>query len=313
MNYEIQLNGFPVQIMLSQGREIPRVGCLGPVGTYTEEATNVLLNGHLGNLKVDFLKTNGEVIRRVDAGDYDIGVVPRENSTEGDVMEVLRELVHTRHLSILGETIIPIQHMLLGKPGQPVEEVYSHIQALGQCRAYLLSHYPDARQISTPSTADGAKQIEDKPNAVAIASRRVAEMSGLPIIAANIGDIGNNSTRFILVGIGETTPTGQDNTTVGFVPREDRIGMLADCLRLLAKYGINLNKIDSHPTGNPIGIFREYMMLANLDGHWKDPPVKSALMELETTYCAYLKIFGSYRKAEVPEGVREPGVLNGNL
>lgn len=309
MNYEMQLNGSSIQIMLEQGREKPKVGLLGPAGTYTEEAAEKILHGNLGNFDISYLPTNGEVVRRVDAGDYDIGIVPAENSTEGDVVEVLRALVHTHRLSMLGETIIRIGHVLIGRTNQPILEVYSHVQALGQCRAFLLSNYPDARQISTPSTADGAVQIKDKPYAAAIASRRVAEISGLPILAENIGDFKDNSTRFVMVGRGETNPTEEkDSTTLVFVPKEDRAGILARCLTALASYGINLTKIDSHPSG----IMRSYMFLLTLDGHQKNPVVKAAIEDLRATYCTSLRILGSYRKAEIPQGATEPGDLNGN-
>lgn len=308
MNYEMQLNGHSIQVKLDQGRQKPRVGLLGPVGTYTEEAGGVILNGHMANFDVNYLLTNGDVVRRVDTGEYDIGIAPVENSTEGDVVEVLRALVRTRHLSILGETVRPIQHMLIGKPNELLTEVYSHVQALGQCRGYLLTHYPEIVQVSTDSTAAAVEKIKDKPHAAAIASRRVAEIFGLPIMAADIGDVKGNSTRFIMVGRGETNPTSRDSTTLVFVPKEDRAGILARCLTALASYGINLTKIDSHPSG----IMRRYMFLLTLDGHQKDPTVKSAIEDLRTTYCASLRILGSYRKAEIPQGAKEPGDLNGN-
>lgn len=312
MNYEMELNGSNIQIMLEQGREKPRVGFLGPAGTYTEEATERILNSQMGKFDISYLSTNGEVVRRVDVGDYDIGIVPVENSTEGDVMDVLRALVHTHRLSMLGETILRIEHVLIGRNNQPIQEVYSHVQALGQCRAFLLSNYPGAIQISTPSTAAGVAQLKDKPNAAAIASRRAAEISGFPILADNIGDVKDNSTRFVLLGRGKTNPTNdpdkKDSTTLVFVPKEDRAGILARCLTALASYGINLTKIDSHPTG----IMRAYMFLLTLDGHQQDPVVRAAIEDLRATYCASLKILGSYRKAEVPEGTKEPGFLNGS-
>lgn len=309
MSMEILVNNYPVQIKIAEGREKPRVAFLGPKGTYTEEATHTILNGNIDQFDLSLLANNGEVVRRVNDGDFDIGIVPVENSTEGDVMEVLRELVRAHRVNVLGETIRRIEHMLIGRPGEPIEEIYSHVQALGQCRAFLLANYPQARQISTPSTADGVEQIKDKPNAAAIASRRVAEMSGLSILAENIGDMKGNSTRFLMIGRGETQPTGEDTTSLVFVPKEDYPGILWECLGVFRMHGINLTKIDSHPTGR----LREYMFMASLDGHQVDDIVRRALTLLEEQYCSSIRRLGSYRKAQLPEGVREPGAINGVL
>ena len=129
----------------------------------------------------------------------------------------------------------------------------------------------------------------------------------MPILAEDIGDVRGNSTRFLMLGRGETDSTGQDSTALIFVPKGDRPGILARCLTALASYGINLTKLDSRPTG----VMREYAFWITMDGHLKDPMVKRGIDDLRETYCSSLRILGSYRKADLPEGVRDPGVING--
>src|SRR3989344_6053599 len=110
-----------------------------------------------------------------------------------------------------------------------------------------------------------------------------------------------------MLGRGETNPTGQDSTALIFIPRGDRPGILARCLTALASYGINLSKIDSRPTG----VMREYAFWITMDGHYQDEKIRRGIKDLENTYCKSLRILGSYRKATLPEGVRDPGVING--
>lgn len=304
---EILINDHPVRIELVQGRTKPKVACLGPEGTYTEAARYALLRDYLAEMEASFLPTNPAIVQQVDSEDFDLGIVAVENATEGNVHEVLREFNHARNITILGETILGIQHMLIGWPGETINTIYSHPQALGQCRTYLLNNLPDARQEASLSTAAAVEVVMKDKKAAAIASRRAAQLSNMPILAEDIGDIKGNSTRFLMIGRGETYPTGRDSTAVVFVPKEDQAGILARCLTTLASYGINLTSIESRPTG----LMRQYAMWVNLEGHGRDENVQKGLKDLQETYCTSLRIVGSYRAAELPEGVREPGVING--
>lgn len=304
---ELNMNGYPVWVDLPRGRSRLKVACLGPEGTYTEAARFELLGKHLSEMDADFVKDNVEIVRKVEAGDYDIGIAAIENAINGDVVEVIRELNHIRDITILGEVIIGIQHALIGHQREEIDVIYSHQQGLGQCRSYLLEHYPDAKQEQTDSTAAAVEMARDNLHAAAIASQRAAQIYRMPILAEDVGDVKGNSTRFLLIGRGETKPTGHDSTALIFVPTGDRPGILARCLTTLASYGINLTKLDSRPTGT----MREYAFWATMDGHYKDEMVGRGIDDLRQTYCSSLRILGSYRKATLPEGVREPGAING--
>lgn len=307
-NMEILINNYPVSIELAQGRTRPRVACLGPEGTYTEAARYELLKEYLVEMDTEFLPYNATVVQKVEAGDYDIGIVPVENAIEGDVVEVLRELNHTETLTILGEKILGIQHMLIGWPGEQIEEIHSHPQALAQCRTYLSENYPGVKQESASSTAAAVELVKTSKQTAAIASRRAAQINGLSILTERIGDVKGNSTRFLMLGKGETYSTDQDSTAMIFIPKGDRPGILARCLTALASYGINLTKLDSRPTG----VMREYAFWATMDGHYKDNNVRRGIDDLRETYCSSLRVLGSYRKALLPEGTKDPGAINGN-
>lgn len=197
--------------------------------------------------------------------------------------------------------------MLIGWPEEEISEIHSHPQALAQCRTYLLENYPGIRQEPALSTAAAVQLVRENMHAAAIASRRAAEVNDLPILTEDIGDIKGNSTRFLMVGRGETYPTGQDSTALIFMPKGDRPGILARCLVTLASYGINLKKLDSRPTG----IMRQYVFWVTIDGHLKDEKVKQSIDDLTQTCCSSVNILGSYRTAIPPKGTMIPGALNG--
>ncbi len=310
MNKEIEIliNNHPVRIELAQGRTKPRVACLGNEGTYTEAARYELLKNYLVDMDADFLTENSIVVQRVEAGDYDLGIVPVENAIGGDVVDVLRELNHIQNITVLGEKILGIQHMLIGWPGEDIEEIYTHPQAMDQCQIFLSERYRNIKQNPTAlSTAQAVERVKSEKRVAAIASKRAAQINDVPILAEDIGDVKGNSTRFLMIGRGETYPTGEDSTSLIFIPRGDRPGILARCLTALASYGINLTKLDSRPTG----VMREYAFWVTMNGHYKDEMVKRGIDDLKETYCKSLRILGSYGKAELPEGVREPGIING--
>lgn len=306
---ELIINNSPIQIELGEGRLRLNVACLGPEGTYTEEARDILLrdNNHC-NMQKDFLQRNVEVVERVNKGEYDVGIIPVENLIEGEVVDVWKELIRTNNINILAEVIIPIQHMLMGRTGEEILTILSHEQALGQYRDFITRHYPHAKLEQTTSTAKAAEEIINMENAAAIAGIRVAQKYNMSILAENIGDNPSNATRFYLIGRGETDPTGDDITTTIIYPSQDRVGMLKDCLYVLADNNINLTNIRSYPTKKQMG---EYLFLISFNGHQKDEAVSSTLRRLRDEHIASSRILGSYRKAKLPEGALEPGYVNG--
>jgi len=264
----------------------------GERGAYSEEAAL----SYFGS-KIDFLpcKTLSAVFQAVESGRATVGIVPVENSLEGAVSETY-DLLLSSSLIVSGEYNLRVKHCLLTNPGVKIEDikrVYSHPQALAQCRRFLESLH--AEIIPYYDTAGSAYMIkrEELRDAAAVASRRAAEIYGLQILAESIEDSPNNYTRFFVIGKFEREPTGKDKTSVVFTTRHVP-GALYAALGVFAKRGINLTKIESRPTKQTPW---EYNFYVDFEGHKSDANVQAALEELKA-YTLYIKILGSYPRAE---------------
>ncbi|MEM1885256.1 MAG: prephenate dehydratase domain-containing protein, partial [Candidatus Jordarchaeales archaeon] len=192
--------------ILRKGREIEgeirknilRVAYLGPRGTFTEEATKKFFN----NVEAELIPitTISGVISMVEKGHADMGVLPIENSVEGSVTTTLDLLVRS-NVKICGEIILPVEHCLIGKEKIDFKEitaVYSHPQALAQCRNFLAKNLPQARLYETSSTAEAVRLValSDSYDIAAIGSAAAAELYGLLVLARGIQDEQTNETRF---------------------------------------------------------------------------------------------------------------------
>lgn len=262
-----------------------RIGFLGPHGTYTEEAASKL-NGKL-------IPYNSiiEVMEAVKKNKVDMGVVPIENSIEGPVGITLDLLVHDYDLKIIGEIILPISHnLLLNREGsiEDIKKIYSHIQALSQCRKFIGKM--DFKPIATPSTSGAAEMVKYEKDAAAIGSKKAAELYDLNIFANDIQDYENNSTRFVIISMDYCKPSGHDKTSIVFSLFEDRPGGLYDVLGEFANCNINLTKIESRPSKKKLG---KYIFFIDFLGHFSDKKVKNILNNIKDKV-SYVKILGSY-------------------
>jgi chorismate mutase/prephenate dehydratase len=271
-----------------------RVAYFGPRATFTHQAA--LRSFGRGALYLP-ARTIADVFAEVDRGHADYGVVPIENSTEGVVNHTLDMFVDSR-LSICAELELPIQHYLLGsartyRAGKGVRTLYSHYQALAQCREWVETHLPRARVIEASSTAEAAHLASEHAGTAAIASRLAAELYGLDVLASRIEDVTHNFTRFLVIGPNEPARTGRDKTSVMFSIK-DRVGALYDMLVPFKKYGLNMTKIESRPTRQRAW---EYLFFVDFIGHRSEARVQKALALLERS-CAFLRILGSYPRSE---------------
>jgi prephenate dehydratase len=267
-----------------------RLAFLGPAGTNTEQIAIV----HDPDATLLPFPSVPAVAAAVDSGMADEGVVAIENSLEGSVTSNLDLLIHESNLFIRHELVLPIQHLLLSKPETKSEEVrvvYSHPQALGQCRSYLAKCFPDAQLAASLSTSAAVEEMQssDVP-AAAIANQRSAELYGAHILARHVQDDPNNETRFVVLAREDHPPTGKDKTSICFNFEHDAAGILYSVMGAFAKRGINLTKIESRPTRESLG---RYIFLVDLEGHREDPVLKEALDEVKAQVSLF-KVFGSY-------------------
>lgn len=221
----------------------------------------------------------------------DKGVVPIENSIEGSVGITLDSLAHKYDLNIVGEIVLPINQNLIVNPGvklEDIDDVYSHAQAIAQCQEFISSN--NIQPHYAVSTARAAKSIIGEKSKAAIGNAKSAELYGLEILKANIQDVSNNETRFVVLSKEDTQPTGRDKTSIIFSIYEDRPGMLYKILGIFEKEHINLTKIESRPSKEGLG---KYLFFADFNGHQKDECIKDIIKEIDdNTY--FLKVLGSY-------------------
>ncbi len=267
-----------------------RIAYLGPAGTFTEEAA--LVYDESAQL-IPFPSVPAVAVA-VDSGMAEEGVVAIENSIEGSVTDTLDLLIHESGVLIKKELVLPIEHQLLVKPGTEASEVkviFSHPQALAQCRHFIERCFPKAEVVAALSTAAAVEEMMacEHP-AAAIGTRRATQLYGTETLAHSIQDQASNVTRFVVLAPMDHTPTGCDKTSLCFSFAEDRPGVLCEVLQEFAQRNINLAKVESRPSKESLG---KYIFLVDLEGHREDPAVSEALARVREK-TALFKILGSY-------------------
>lgn len=237
-------------------------------------------------------KTVEQVCRAVDEGDCCTCVIPAENSVEGSVNACFDALL-SRKLFIRAEITMRIHHSLVVRDGAKAEEirvVYSHPQALSQCRNYLETHLPQAQQIAVYSTSYALTLLDDGTKAaVALTADK-----GERILARGIEDFSNNATRFL--ALGKAPKAGGSKASVVF-GAPNRPGGLLEILQVFADYGVNMTAITSRPSRAGMGdyiFFADYTSPAQSGGD-------GAMLDALRSKTAFLKFLGSYDGTECTE------------
>ncbi|HKA89186.1 MAG TPA: prephenate dehydratase [Haliangiales bacterium] len=269
-----------------------RVAYLGPEATFTHMAVKRQFGLSARTIPVG---TISGVFDEVARGGADFGVVPVENSTEGVVNHTLDTFLAS-DLKISAEIVLEVSQCLLVRPGlelAQVERVYSHPQALAQCRAWLAANLPRASLVEAASTSEAARLARDDARGAAVASELAAKLYDLQVARRSIADLAHNVTRFLVVGLVQAEPTGRDKTALlcelGNAP-----GTLYRALEPFARRGVSMSKIESRPSRRRPW---EYVFFIDVDGHQREPAVAEAIAELGKL-CTLLKVLGSYPKAE---------------
>lgn len=269
-----------------------KIAYFGPAGTFTEQAASAFAP----NAQLTPYPTIRATAEAATSKECAQAVLPIENSLQGSVTDTLDVLIHLEGIQIYSEIAIPIVHNLMAKPDTEVaaiSRIYSHPQALAQCRKYIEINHPNISVAASLSTAAAVEMVmnSDEPIA-AIAPDRSAVLYGAKILAVGIQDSENNVTRFVVVGTHDSDPTGTDKTSLCFTFAEDKPGQLMNVMAEFADRELNLSKIESRPTRLGLG---QYYFLIDFDGHREDERVKNALNAI-SLHCSELKIFGSYPK-----------------
>ncbi|HSD05406.1 MAG TPA: prephenate dehydratase [Nitrosopumilaceae archaeon] len=235
-----------------------------------------------------------DVLEAAENDKVSYAVLPIENSLEGSVGESYDLLLSTT-LNTVGEIYFRIKHCLIGFQSlEKINTVYSHPQALGQCRKFIQNH--KMKTVPTYDTAGSVKillELKDD-NSACIASKRAAEIYKVPVIKEGIEDNANNYTRFLVLAKNKHEKTGKDKTSIIFSIKHVP-GALYSILEKFNTNKINLTKIESRPTKSTPW---EYNFYADFEGHESESNVKDVLEKIKH-HTTFLKILGSYPRAEI--------------
>jgi len=273
----------------------------GEPGAYSEQALHKYFEGQEIDPEGIPCDSLGELIRLVEKGHAPLGIIPVENSIGGYVDQSY-SLIAKGDVYVVGEVYSRVRHSLLGNKGSKlseIETVYSHPQALKQCRDVLSDMEVETH--ATYDTAGSAKMVAKKgdKSIAAIASRYAGKKYGLEVLMEDIQSSDRNHTRFLLISCGAQEQgnrvEGQRYKTTVTFDLGDSPGSLHKCLKPFAENNVNLTMIRSRPTAS--GEWGYHFDL-ELEGHRSDKQVKTALKEL-ANIVPDCDLLGSY-----PQGKR---------
>jgi len=279
-------------IAACKNQEGVTVAFQGEVGAYSEEAAFQFFGT---SIEIRPRETLEDVFKSVEEEGVQFGVVPVENSLEGSISRSY-DLMLESSLQVCGEIELRVIHCLIAGPDanlDTVKKVYSHPQALGQCRSFL--KHLNVVLIPSYDTAGSVKMIKEGglTDSAAIASARAAEIYGMKIIAREIEDNPNNFTRFFILAGKDSPPSGNDKTSIVFSTK-DRPGALYKVLGEFSHRNINLAKLESRPTRQKPWQYNFYL---DFEGHREGAAAREALDKVEKL-SIFLKVLGSYPKAK---------------
>lgn len=272
-----------------QNKGLKLIGFQGEHGAYGEVAVNALERQLVPIPCLEFADVFEEVLN----GQLDFGIVPVENSLAGAVTQVNDLLVEvdTEKITIIGEVTIPIHHCLLALPGtdyRDIKTVYSHSQALAQCRRFVDRH--KFEPIPYYDTAGAAMMLsKDKPRAAAaIASKLCAELYNLEVLFEDIADNKTDSTRFLILSNQKSDKKGTKCSIV--FSTEHVAGALFSIVKVFSEAGLNMTRIESRPIREDPG---KFAFLLDFLGSDEDPKVREALEKIEKEAVIF-KFLGCY-------------------
>jgi prephenate dehydratase len=266
----------------------------GEPGAYSEQA----VFGYFGKVVTLPCESFDNVFTAVDSGQCEYGLIPIENSLAGSIHQNYDSLL-SHNLHIVGEYFLRVRHCLIGLPGvqkSEIRKVISHVQALGQCAAYL-----KALGVKTEPEYDTAGSVKilkasGERSTAAIASRRAAEIYGMQILDEDIEDNPENYTRFLAIATKPISPARDAKTTIVFTLK-NQPGALFKALSVFALRDIDLTKIESRPlAGTPWN----YLFYIDFIGAETDETVSRALNHLGEL-AMMLRVLGSYSRVDIVE------------
>lgn len=268
------------------------IALLGPINTFSDQA----LKKFKPRENPWYTASIGEVFELVLDGKVKAGLIPIENTSTGSVRESLDDL-YENNVYIDEVLTLPISLTIAGTKKcalRKVKTIYSHHQALLQCRRFLKKHCSRARQIPMSSTTAALERVfaEDKEGTMAVVSAMAAEIYHLKVIRESIEDKKGNTTYFAIIKKGKSkkTKANPKKTSIAFHFKKDTPGALNTILQDFAEAGINLTKIESRPN---IKIAGHYIFHIDFEGGAESKKAQAVLTKVQKKV-AKLKVLGSY-------------------
>jgi prephenate dehydratase len=284
----------------------PRVGYLGPEGTFSEEA--LLASAVPDSIEPVPLASIYETIVAVRGGEIEWAVVPIENSLEGSISVTLDMLAaDASELVIAGEALLRVSHSLIGSDAVALAEIevlITHPQVPGQCARLLRGELARARVLPASSTAEAVRLVvsEGRREQAALGTTLAARIYGGVVIREGVQDRDDNETRFVWIARSQDASepplregaAGEYKTSLVFWGAgAEHAGWLVRCLDEFARRDINLTKIESRPRRRGLG---SYMFFVDLSGCTGEEPVEEAIAGVRRL-CEQVRVLGSYRAA----------------
>ena len=264
------------------------VACQGVEGAYSQLAADRLFK----RAKISYFDSWEGVFRAVDEGFCSYGVLPVENSTAGTVNQVY-DLMMRHNFHIVRSVRLKVDHNVLALPGAKldgIKDIYSHQQAIAQCKGFLEKH-PEITVHVCENTAAAAKMVAEggRADVAALSSRSCAELYNLVALARNVPDSDANYTRFACISKGLEIYPGADRTSLMVVtPNEP--GSLYKVLARFYALDVNLLKLESRPIPNSDF---DFMFYFDIDCSVAAPEFPKLIASLDDV-CEEYRYLGSY-------------------
>ena len=238
-----------------------KVGYLGPKGTFSYEACKQYAKN---NEEIIEYKTILDTILALENGEVEEAIVPIENSLQGCVTDSIDTLIENEDIKVKGELLLEIKQNLMSKENyslEEIQEVFSHPQALAQCKKYLENNLPQAKITAVESTAIAAKMVSEKKEKIAcIGNIACLEEYDLNLLKEGIQDNIYNKTKFWILSKKSNNEIRENKMSMLFSVK-DKPGALYSVLEIFNRYNLNLTKIESRPAKTVLG---EYFFLIDV-------------------------------------------------
>lgn len=267
------------------------IAYLGPEGSFCHQAALMLKTQSSVLLPMKDVKS---VVAAVERGDVKHGLVPVENSVEGEVTSTIHEIVfNTSQVVVREEVVVPVSfHAFVSSSASKPSMAVSHPFALAQCQKFIASHSLSTKVADSTSAACQSLAQNPDDSVVALGSPLAGDIYGLHVFEKNVEDNKLAHTKFYLLS--NSLPRQRQDidyrTWIALVPPDNHTGVLAEILNIFSKRELAVFAISSRPLRAEIGA---YCFILTSEGWVGDDIVKDAIKEL-VSIGSTVRVMGSF-------------------